>query len=84
MSDRKNLRITGGKVLEKGPEGLRIAQKTIFVQDGIIRESAGKGPCEEIRAEGKLILPGLLNLHTHAYMTTTRTMWILPSGSSAG
>ena len=72
MSDRKNLRITGGKVLEKGPEGLRIAQKTIFVQDGIIRESAGEGPCEEIRAEGKLILPGLLILHTHAYMTVLR------------
>ena len=65
-------KISGGLVLTADEAGLRAEKKTIWVRDGLIRETPGEGPCEEISAAGRLILPGLINLHTHAYMSLMR------------
>lgn len=78
-----NYKITGGKVLLTTPDDLRIEEKTIFVKDGKIAAltSPAGETCEAafanesfevVDARDRLILPGLINLHTHAYMTLMR------------
>ncbi len=47
---------------------------SIYVEDGVIAE-LGKATCEaevKLNGEGMLVLPGLVNAHTHAAMTLLR------------
>ena len=79
-----NYKITGGKVLLTTPDDLYIKEKDIFVRDGKILavtdpdsndrpEAAFAGESfEAVDARDRLVLPGLINLHTHAYMTLMR------------
>lgn len=56
----------------------------VFIQNGMVREigeATGKSPqeivagdkrCTVIRADGKVVVPGLINIHHHLYQTLTR------------
>lgn len=68
-----NYRIINGKILTQTPENdFVITEGDIYVKDGIIHKI---GTCENrngyetVDAKNKLIMPGLINLHTHAYMS---------------
>lgn len=70
-----NLKIINGTLLLY-ENGVFTAKKDcLTVKDGRI-DSIGQhdedGEFEIIDAEGKLIMPGLINMHTHAYMTAMR------------
>ena len=81
-----NYKIINGTLLLHDADGFRTEKQTLFIEDGQITgtgESAdtGKGSCtaadtgssfEVIDAAGKLIMPGLINAHTHVYMTLLR------------
>jgi len=46
------------------------AKRDVVVEDGRIQalvEPAGEYTCPEINASGKLVVPGLIDLHTHVY-----------------
>lgn len=68
-----NYRIINGKILTQTPENdFAITEGDVYVKDGIIHKI---GTCENrngyetVDAKNKLIMPGLINLHTHAYMS---------------
>ncbi|MBR5047055.1 MAG: amidohydrolase family protein, partial [Eubacterium sp.] len=69
-----NYKITGGTVLLSEGDVLRTEEKTVYVSDGKITFS----PLDEtenyepVDASRKLVMPGLINMHTHAYMTMMR------------
>ena len=79
-----NYKITGGKVLLTTADDLRVEAKDIFVRDGRIcavtepgqKQTAEAAFADEgfevVDARDRLILPGLINMHTHAYMTVMR------------
>ena len=74
------LRITNGTILTMNAQGTVIENGTLHAQDGRIaycgpREgapAAQAGAVRELDARGGLILPGLINCHTHAAMTLLR------------
>ena len=52
-----------------------LRNSSIFIRDGIIREIGKTGSSSadvEIDAKGKIVLPGLINAHTHLSMTLFR------------
>ena len=67
--------IQNGLALLYGESGWRCAKKDIRI-DGNRIEAVGENlsaeGCEIIDASGKLAMPGLINAHTHAYMTIHR------------
>lgn len=67
--------IKNGRVLIFENETLKAAEKDLFVADGrIVPAPAAEelAAYEVIDAKNKLIMPGLVNMHTHAYMTVMR------------
>ena len=76
-----NYRILNGTLLLYDGQAFRTEKKTIAVENGVItgigeeadsRFDAGPETFEEIDASGRLIMPGLINAHTHVYMTLLR------------
>ena len=70
-----NYRIANGNVLISENETLKIAQKDVYVADGrIVPEPSAEEmkTFETVDARGRLVMPGLVNMHTHAYMTVMR------------
>ena len=67
--------LKGGKVLLYRDGRFSASDSDIFVKDGIISSlDSAEGEEEYIPVDvrGKLIMPGMINLHTHAYMTLMR------------
>ena len=67
--------IKNGRVLILENETLNVVEKDLFVADGrIVPAPAAEelAAYEVIDAKNKLIMPGLVNMHTHAYMTVMR------------
>ena len=64
-----DLAITGGRVIDPESRLDRIAD--IFVQDGLIKEISSRktttkiGAKEVIDAKGKIVVPGLIDMHAH-------------------
>ncbi len=78
-----NFKITGAQLLLRRGGKFVVEEKDLYVQDGVIlsiqepgaeKLPAGKEPAgfTEIDASRKLVMPGLINMHTHAYMTILR------------
>lgn len=72
-----NYKITGGKLLISHNGEYSVEENDLYVADGHIY-AIGKLPqdCtlafEEVDANNMLIMPGLINMHTHAYMSMMR------------
>ncbi len=71
-----NILLKGGLVLQHSSEKFSIEKKDIYISEDKI---AGIGSCPQgfiadktVDAGQKLMLPGLINAHTHAYMTLLR------------
>ena len=62
-----DLAITGGRVIDPETKTDRIAD--VFIRDGVIRrveKARGKTRAKErIDAKGKIVVPGLIDMHTH-------------------
>ena len=70
-----NYKLTGGKVLLYKDGQFTVEKEDVFVANGVIlsgEEAAAVSDFTEIKADDKLIMPGLINMHTHAYMTVLR------------
>ena len=67
-----NKKIVNGYVAEYENGAFNAVKKDIFVIDGKISFSGGSDDCEIIDASDRLIMPGLINMHTHAYMSIFR------------
>ena len=67
--------IKNGLVLLRDESGWKTEKKDIVIRDNRI-EAVTASPsvegCKVIDAAGKLVMPGLINTHTHAYMTIHR------------
>lgn len=68
-----NYLITNGKVLvESEEQGFCIIETDLYIQDGTIHKIGSSIPNDKyeiIDAKNQLIMPGLINMHTHAYMS---------------
>ena len=68
-------KITGGTLLLHDKEGFKTVKDTLYV-DGTDIVGIGQQPddsdYEVFDATDKLVMPGLINMHTHAYMTFLR------------
>jgi 5-methylthioadenosine/S-adenosylhomocysteine deaminase len=79
MADMERLLIKGGTVITvTGPQGV-YPGGTVLIEDGRILYAgpADQAPAEEpgirtIDADGKLVMPGIVNTHCHAAMTLLR------------
>lgn len=69
-------KIINGKVLKSDREQLYTVPEELYVADGKVYERLPEGHADEdfeiCDAADHLIMPGLINLHTHAYMTVMR------------
>lgn len=71
-----NYLITNGYLLLEDGDGFRAEKQDLFVMDGKIA-AIGRAPETEetftrIDARDRLVMPGLINMHTHVYMTGMR------------
>ena len=71
-----NYKIINGTILKSDPEKLYTLSEDLFVVDGKVYENLPENVKEEeleiVDAAHHLVMPGLINLHTHAYMTVLR------------
>ena len=72
-----NYIITNGTLLLPDGESLKTEKADLYIKDGVIAAVGGTAPenfgdFETVDASGRLIMPGLINMHTHAYMTLLR------------
>lgn len=67
--------IRGGRVLLRDGKGWKAEKADILIRGNRIEQvgtAIGAKSAEVIDAAGKLVMPGLINAHTHAYMTIHR------------
>jgi len=68
-----NYRITNGQILILNPENkFSVIDSDIFIRDNLICKVGSNAQLdnyETIDAKNQLIIPGLINMHTHAYMS---------------
>jgi len=80
LSSSFDLAIDGGIVIPVRPARMVLDDHTVLVRDGIIEavlptaESLALDVLERVSLPGHLLMPGLVNLHTHAAMTLMRGM----------
>lgn len=69
-----NYKIINGKLLVDEGHQIVIKEGDLYVRDKILSfiPPASEENFEVIDAKNKLIMPGLINMHTHAYMTLMR------------
>lgn len=68
-----NYKILNGKLLIQENGKISIEEKTLYVHDNVLSFKAkNNASYEEVDAKGKMIMPGLINMHTHAYMSVLR------------
>ncbi len=75
-----NYKITNGLLLLRGENGYTAEKKDLYVRDGVIASvgcapeipGGNAGDYEMVDASDHLVMPGLINMHTHAYMTVMR------------
>ena len=69
-----NYKITGGQLLLRENNRFTAAEKDLYVRDGKLSFLPFRSDetYEEINARNLLVMPGLINMHTHAYMTIMR------------
>ena len=72
-----NYIITNGTLLLPDGESLKTEKADLYIRDDVIAAVGGTAPenfgdFETVDASGRLIMPGLINMHTHAYMTLLR------------
>lgn len=70
MGDRRGKVVRNGRVLVAG--AARVEPLDLLIEDGRIREIGAPGmaapaDAELIEADDRLIIPGLVNSHTHAH-----------------
>ena len=70
----KNYKIINGIILTYNGEAMITEEKTLYIKEGRITFApfAQGEEHEVIDAGRKLIMPGLINMHTHSYMTMMR------------
>ena len=72
----KKIRIKNGLVLIKTDSGYETKNADVVIKDNVIEEitsaSDSQDNEETVDARGKLVMPGLINNHTHLYMTAMR------------
>ena len=69
-----NYKITNGRLLVRREDAYEVIREDLFIRDNIISFipfGAGES-FETVDAEDHLVMPGLINMHTHAYMTLMR------------
>lgn len=72
-----NYKIINGTLLTHTEKGFEIEKKDLYVAEGKIVDPARcegwkEGGYETVDARDRLVMPGLINMHTHAYMTMMR------------
>lgn len=69
-----NYKITNGRLLVRRDDAYEVIREDLFIRDNIISFTPfGAGESfETVDAEDHLVMPGLINMHTHAYMTLMR------------
>lgn len=71
-----NVKIINGNLLLHDGEGFRVAKENLYVKNNEILQIGGELADESgfaiFDANDKLVMPGLINMHTHAYMTFLR------------
>ena len=69
-----NYRIVNGKVLFFEGEDFLVRQQDLYIRGGKVSflPFSGDETFEEVDASDMLVMPGLINMHTHAYMTLMR------------
>ncbi len=74
-----DLEIVAGGVLTMDPTFRLLSEAAIVVKDGVILDigavpdvDANWAPAERIERKGSIVMPGLVNTHTHAAMTLMR------------
>lgn len=72
-----NYRIKGAKLLVYREGSFAIEEKDLFIKGNTILSVGPENadlsePWTVIDASGRLVMPGLINMHTHAYMTCLR------------
>ena len=71
-------RIVGGMLLLKDEAGFKAEKKDLYIDGtkivsiGQAPEGTEEGAFETVDASDHLVIPGLINMHTHAYMTVMR------------
>ncbi len=71
--------ISNARILTLHPGATLVDRGTLVLEDGVVREivpepSVADAHAEHIDAQGGLVLPGLVNAHTHAYSALVRGM----------
>ncbi len=70
--------IVNAKILQRASNAYEVVLGDVFIVDNLIEKICPKGEIvdysnyEKIDANFNLVMPGLINLHTHLYMTTMR------------
>lgn len=67
-----NTKIINGYIAEYKNGAFTAKKKDLYVIDGKISFSGPDSGCEVLDAKDRLIMPGLINMHTHAYMSMFR------------
>lgn len=71
-----NYKIKNGRLLLRTEDGYKTEVKDLYIKDGIIagigKKPEGLDAYTEMDAKDKLVMPGLINAHTHVYMTILR------------
>ena len=69
-----NYKIINGKLFLDDGEDILVREQELYVRDGSIsfRPFGEEESFETVDAAGQLVMPGLINMHTHAYMSMMR------------
>ncbi len=74
MAENRNIKIVNGRLLLEEAGGYVVRDADLYVKNGRIsfQPFADGEPFETFDAKDRLVMPGLINMHTHVYMTLMR------------